>query len=171
MKRSVALLLCICCFSALLLTSCNSTISNEKELDFVNCYNTYVKGTYVKSDTAVIKRVDETVDANGGALVHFTYEYTTSGGYKASRSFYMVTSKITIDSSLITLDEDEEILYKDEIFRLNGKSVDTGFVAKDIPHNSKDEDIQIIRLWQRVQSGDLYTDAYDVDIINNLISK
>ena len=102
MKKVIALLLCVCCVSALLLTSCQGGI-NEKEHNFVNCYNTYVKDTLENSDTVVIKSVSETVDANGGTLVRFTYEYTTDAGYKTSRSLYMVTNKITIDSSLITL--------------------------------------------------------------------
>ena len=177
MKKAVALLLCVCGLSALLLTSCQGGPNkqgglNKKEHNFVNCYNTYVKDTLENSDTVVIKRILETVDANGGTLVYFTYEYTTDAGYKTSRSLYIVTNKITIDSSLITLSEFSESMYGDEVVKLNGRSVDKGFVAEKIqPYsNSKDENMQIISLWKNVQSDYLYRTVYDIDVINDLIS-
>lgn len=169
MKKAFALLLCVCGLSALLLTSCQGGL-NKKEHNFVNCYNTYVKNTLENSDTVVIKGISETVDANGGTLVHFTYEYTTDAGYKTSRSLYIVTNKITIDSSLITLSEFSESMYGDEVVKLNGKSVDKGFVAETIQSYSKDKNMQIISLWRSVQSDYSYRTDYDIDVINDLIS-
>ena len=170
MKKAVALLLCVCGLSALLLTSCQGGL-NKKEHNFVNCFNTYVKDTLENSDTVVIKSVSESVDANGGTLVHFTYEYTTDAGYKTSRSLYIVTNKITIDSSLITLSEFNESMYGDDVVKLNGKSVDKGFVAETIQSYSKDESMKIISLWEKVQTDYSYRTTYDVDMINKLINK
>ena len=170
MKRIVSAILCVCCLSALSLTSCGSLL-NEKSQDFVDCYNNYVKATIENSDTVVIERISETVDAKGGTLVYFTYEYTTDVGYKTSRSLYMVTSKITIDASLITLSESRESVYGDAVAKYNGKSVDKGFVAEKIHSYSKDEDMQIISLWRSVQTDRSYETEYDVDKINNSINK
>ena len=96
-------------------------------------------------------------------------EYATDAGYKTSRSLYMVTNKITIDSSLITLSEFSESMYGDDVVKLNGKSVDKGFVAETIQSYSKDENMQIISLWRNVQSDYPYGTAYDINVINNLI--
>ena len=170
MKRFLAFILCLCCLSAFLLTSCQG-ILNNKERDFAECYNNYVKSNLENFETVVIKSVSESVDASGGTLVHFTYEYTTDAGYKTSRSLYIVTNEITIDSSLITLSEFSESMYGDEVVRLNGKSVDKGFVTENIWSYSNDENMQIISLWRSVQTDYSYRTTYDVDLINNLINK
>ena len=172
MKKVLAVILLIC-LSVFLLTGCQDIFinSSKKERAFVTCYNNYVKPTLENSDTVVITSVSESVDANGGTLVRFKYEYTTDAGYKTSRSLYLVTSKITIDSSLITLSELNESMYGDKVVKLNGKSVDEGFVAESIQSYSTNEDMQIISLWKSVQIDRTYATTYDVDMINNLINK
>ena len=60
-------------------------------------------------------------------------------------------------------------MYGDDVVKLNGKSVDKGFVAETIPSYSKDENMQIISLWRNVQSDYSYRTDYDINVINNLI--
>lgn len=78
----------------------------------------------------------------------------------------MVTNKITIDSSLITLSEWNESEYGDKVVKFNGKSVDKGFVTENILSYSNDENVQIISLWRSVQADYSYRTTYDVDMIN-----
>ena len=160
MKKIIAIVLCICTLSVLLLTGCTNL--KAKEQTFVDCYNSYAKEYFEKPETVIINSITEYVDEKGGSLVVFSYECTTSVGYKEQGRLCMVTSKITLDASLITLHE-ELSGFAVWLTEHNGKSLDVGFVDKE--NSLTGDEGELLLMWQAYQAEQTRTN-YSINRIN-----
>lgn len=173
--KFVALILCFVFINASCISCDNESSakkSDERQQNFIDCYSQYVKPALKNSDTVTIKKISEQVDEKGGTLVHFTYEYTTDAGYRQQDSLYLVTRTITLDATLITLDQ-YHASYGDDVTNHNGKSASPGFMAKTISSFWGSDEMEMLSLWKQFQANSQYADddAYDLEAINEAIQE
>lgn len=155
-------------------SSCSFLEMSENEKMFVAVYKKYVEQNLENPETIEIVDIEARTDEKGGVAVRFQYKHQTEGGYFVTDSHYVVTSKITIDATLVELSGIQEIMYGSEVKAYNGQSVDIGFNVEKlvdgfgISSTSAKKNVEILTLWWAVQSTS--TRDYNLKKINNAIN-
>ena len=151
----------------ILAASSSQLTKNEKM--FVDVYKQFVESTLENPESIEITSVTEYTDENGGVVVNFHYKYKTDVGYTKTDNLYVVTSRITIDASLIEFGMFGSSYYEGLVEKYNGCRVKRGFTTQNTSTlTSSSEEIQILSLWMSLQAKSDW-DAYDVDAINKAI--